>query len=155
MNNEFNLLVIILGFSSVWCLVLYIASKRSGWRTISDKYRWEGPISGLELFQRRKRPLRILSINGLGGGESSVRVYVNPTGLFLAPKLMFKPFHPNLFIPWGDIKDERAEKSVLGFKITSIRLNLIGTDGSYIEFSEDNALKLKEASQGGWNSKTV
>ena len=79
-----------------WCFVVFLVSRMSGWAVLARHYRLRDPFVG-----RRHRFQRLqLRWSNYGG---CVTVGTNADGLHLAVVFPFRPGHPPLLIPWGEV----------------------------------------------------
>lgn len=79
-----------------WCFVIWCCSWLSGWRTLARHYLLREPFHGRRHYFQRLQ----LWWSNYGG---CVAVGTNADGLYLAVLFLFRPGHPPLFIPWGDV----------------------------------------------------
>lgn len=85
-------------------------AKKSGWSALSEKYATKEPrrtIIGM------RAPVRTAFIGGFAY-QLVFRVVVARKGLFLGTAWPFSYTHPNVMIPWKDVKSAGNIKTVLG-----------------------------------------
>jgi hypothetical protein len=93
----------LLGFVVIWCLVVLLVSRVSGWHRLSGTFAAPGPPGGTRLA-------------GLSGSVGSVRyrncliAHVTELGFFLSPFAIFRMGHPTLFVPWAMVTDRQAAR---------------------------------------------
>jgi hypothetical protein len=90
-------------FPIVWCVVLALLSAISGWRSLGEHYRAEGPPP----------PGRQWLVSGSMGWvdfSGSLIVGHSDAGLHLAAFPLFRPFLPPLLIPWSAISARRRSR---------------------------------------------
>lgn len=103
MPNPLLFLLFPIGFVGIWCLVLGIISRVSGWSTLAQHYRFSGKFEGqLKRFQSAKIKF--------AGFNNCLNIGISDDGFYLAPMVLFRIFHPPLLIPWGDIQTKRVKK---------------------------------------------
>jgi hypothetical protein len=99
-------------FVTIWCVVLLLISTFSGWSTLAHRYFSPRPFTGtIYPFQSaRMKQARFMGALNMGADR---------TGLYLAPMLIFRPFHKPLLIPWSEINARPLVNDVLaGCQIT-------------------------------------
>ena len=98
-------------FLSVWCLTLWAIATFSGWRRLAQRFAEERPFLG-ETVHRGSARLGVANYSGV------LTVGVSPSGLFLLPMRIFRPFHRPLLIPWSEIQTNTPG----GERLSRIRL---------------------------------
>lgn len=102
------LVLFALAFSAVWLIAMLIISSL-GWKQLAYNYRLEGtlpPNSVRYAFQSARA----------GEGFTSPRYnscmhgWIDSSGLYLRPAMLFRIFHPMLLIRWSDIKAIKPPK---------------------------------------------
>jgi hypothetical protein len=85
-------------------IVLFmLVARLSGWTTLATFYRLSGSFSGqCWRFQSAELGWEI-------GYNNCLTVRVNPAGLYLSVFFLFRPGHPNLFIPCTEISVTRKK----------------------------------------------
>ncbi len=86
-------------FVGTWCLTLRIIAGLSGWRRLARHYAFDGRFTG-KVWRFRSARLGRMNFNG------ALTIGVDRRGLFLAPMILFRPFHRPLLIPWSEIEAE-------------------------------------------------
>jgi hypothetical protein len=84
---------------ALWLFVGFVVSRIGGWSTLAEYYRYDQPFSG-EMIRAQS------AVFGRCGYGSCINFGVNQQGLFMVPILLFRTFHPPLFIPWNEISAE-------------------------------------------------
>ncbi len=92
-------------FIGMWILVTYIISKM-GWDDLVEKFKVERKFSG------RRIGIISASINS-GNYQNAIILKYDERGFYLSPSILFRLFHPAVFIPWTEIKDVREKKIFL------------------------------------------
>lgn len=85
-------------FVSLWVLVAFISS-RFGWIHLHREFGSRAPANGKWLGWRSMR------INWMHY-RNSIVIYIDETGLYMKPMILFRLFHAPVLIPW-----ERFSKS--------------------------------------------
>ena len=96
MPPEAIVALVVIGSVAWYWFVLCLNSWLFGWWELARHYKLDGPYGG--------RKHRFQSV-GLGWGNygGCVTVGTNADGLNLAVLLPFRPGHPPLFLPWGEV----------------------------------------------------
>lgn len=86
-------------FPTIWCFVCFLISWTGGWHTLSKKY-----AAGA------RKPIGpehsgVVGQIGVASYKFTLTVNIAPDGFFLKVMPFFRPGHPPLFIPWGEITD--------------------------------------------------
>lgn len=84
---------------ALWLLVLFLAARLSGWSRMGARFGSGGPFAAAG----DRVPFASAQI-GWANYNGALEVRASPSGLYLAPILPFRPFHPPLFIPWGEVE---------------------------------------------------
>lgn len=123
-------------FIGMWTLVSFVISK-IGWSSLVDKYK----LNRVHNFKR----IGLISahINGAKYNNALI-LYTNKKGFSLKTMFFFRLFHPQIFIPWTEVKEIKS-KEVLFFKIKELTIGEphIAT----IKLQEKTFLKLDYQSQ--------
>ena len=93
-------LLFLILFPLMWCGVLWINSRLSGWNRLARHYRTDKIPSG-KLFSRVQGHIGLVSYRAV------LECTANGEGLFLRPAALFRFAHPLLFIPWTEMHDVR------------------------------------------------
>jgi hypothetical protein len=103
-------------FVGVWLLVALFISRVGGWSTLAEYYRADQPFFGT-LFRFQAASFRAGSnYNGC------LNFGANGEGLYLRPMLLFRAFHPPLFIPWSEVSAQPI-KLWLFFNFVELRFH--------------------------------
>ncbi len=87
---------LLLMFPVIWCTVLALLSMLSGWRSLGERFRAEGPPP-------EGRQWLVSGSVGWIDFSGSLVVGRSEAGLHLAAFPLFRPFHPPLLVPWSAI----------------------------------------------------
>jgi hypothetical protein len=96
-----------------WPGLLFLISRMSGWRELSENYPSPGMFDG-RMFRFQSASLRLGTNYG-----GCLNVAVNHMGLHLSLVALFRIAHPPVFIPWPDISTK--EKSGFLFRGMELR----------------------------------
>lgn len=92
-------------FIVLWCLILWIIALSGGWKKLADRYAMPGDFQG--------QILRFQSARLNWSNYSKIlRIGLSERGLYLSPIVLFRPFHPPLFIPWEEIEAEPFQRAL-------------------------------------------
>jgi hypothetical protein len=99
--TPYVVLVVVITFPIIlWCFVMAVAGRISGWIALAMKYRATKPFDG-PCWHFQHAQLRWLT-----NYSGVLTVGANSTGIYLSPMLLFRFGHPRLFIPWTDMRIE-------------------------------------------------
>lgn len=87
---------IVLAFVGIWCFVVLLLSRLSGWHRLGRAFRAQTSCTGA----------RMTALSGSIGGVSyrnCLTVHVTRAGFFMSPLVFFRLGHPVLFIPWSAV----------------------------------------------------
>jgi hypothetical protein len=101
-------------FVTLWLFVTYWVALLGGWRLLAKRFRAEGPFSG------QKWHMQSAAMRWLSHYNNALTVGANADGLFLVPFVLFRAWHPPLYIPWDEITVQN--KTRFFFKVTELRL---------------------------------
>jgi hypothetical protein len=85
------------GFPLIWSGTLGLISI-AGWRYLARNYREMRPPLGDRLPGARTVRVNLANYNGVVTGRAG------RDGLYLSVMFLFRPFHPPVLIPWGDME---------------------------------------------------
>jgi hypothetical protein len=83
-------------FVGLWVLVSYWIALVGGWRLLANRFRIQGTFRG-QTWSLQSARMRWSSYS------SVLIIGSNKTGLFIVPFILFRAWHPPLFIPWTEI----------------------------------------------------
>ena len=96
-------------FAAIWCLAMLVTSAMGGWRTLARKYAAPHSRSSEgETFRAASATMG----KGLmpANYKSCLIVNFGRNGIYMAPWVIFRFFHPALLIPWRAVKNVSDEK---------------------------------------------
>ena len=107
-------------FPLFWVAVLAFIALQ-GWRSVESAYSAtsDPPLSARRVYWGSM---------SFGGSlmspsySSCINAWISETGLWLRPSLLFRPFHPMIFIPWARMASIGSERALLLFRRTRIKL---------------------------------
>ncbi|MCX7844976.1 MAG: hypothetical protein N2507_06620, partial [Candidatus Bipolaricaulota bacterium] len=115
---------------AIWLLILRLAAQLSGWTRMSPRFGSPGPFAAVG------EPVRFASAQiGWGNYNGVLHVRVSPSGLYLAPILLFRPFHPPLFLPWGELvvlPGRRGAPELTLRSLPGVRIRFSGRAGALV-----------------------
>jgi len=135
--EPFSLLVLFLG----WIILCFFLARVGGWRQLARRYR------SRERFEGKRILMQTLRMRWMVSYGNSVHFGANARGLHISMFLFFRPFHPPLFIPWGDVKVIFSTDPFGGRYVT---LQCQGAPAAGLFLSEPLALQLAKHAGGAW-----
>jgi len=96
----FILLAVIASYVILWCGIMAVAARMSGWIALAQKYRTTGPFTGSCWHFQHAQMRWLTNYSGV------LTIGANGDGLYLSPMLLFRFGHARLFIPWTDMRME-------------------------------------------------
>ncbi|HET9282967.1 MAG TPA: hypothetical protein VFR24_13495 [Candidatus Angelobacter sp.] len=138
--NQHFYLVGPLFFIGLWILVAYFIALLSGWRLLAKRFRMQGTFPGQKWHMQNARML-------LTNYGNSLTVGADETGLFVVPFILFRAWHPALFIPWTEITAQN-KTALIFFKFVELRLG--SSESVPFKISAGLAAKLQAAAGPAW-----
>jgi len=92
-------------FVAIWCLVLFILSRVSGWSRLARRYEAHA-ISIEPVVRFASARFGVTNYNGV------LSIAADDRGFHLVPVRIFRPFHRPLYIPWSDVRAELRGKTL-------------------------------------------
>jgi hypothetical protein len=80
----------------LWMAVTYFSAFIGGWRLLAKRFRMQGTFTG-EKWNMQSARMRLSNYNGV------LTVGADNTGLFIVTFILFRAWHPPLFVPWTEI----------------------------------------------------
>ena len=103
LSKSQNLFFIIpLMYVAGWCLVMKILSLMSGWDRLCKQFAFSGIFEG---DVKRFQSMRIRWVRW----NNALDLGVNSMGVFIAPFILLRIFHPPIVIPWSEFKVEETK----------------------------------------------
>jgi hypothetical protein len=144
MHDQFNQYLPVLlpaFFVTVWVLSIYLVAAASGWRLLATRFRAQGPFTGQSWRMQFARMRWMTNYN------NALTIGADSTGLFMAPMVLFRVWHPPLFIPWTEITLVGA-RHVLFFTLIELRLG--SSERIPFKIKSELAAKLRAAAGTAW-----
>jgi hypothetical protein len=127
-------------FAAVWLFSTYWVALLGGWRLLAKKFRAAGPFSG------QKWHMQSAAMRWLSHYNSALTVGADSEGLFIVPLILFRAWHPPLFVPWAEITAQNKTQ-LFFFKMVELRLG----SSERVPFSIRPALAARLESAAGEN----
>lgn len=90
--------VFLIGFTLIWCFVVWLISHLSGWQRLAKRYAaGDRPVTGT--IYRGFRGLV-----GVAHYRQVLTLHINADGFFMETNPLFRLGHAGLFIPWSEIR---------------------------------------------------
>lgn len=105
-------------FAALYILVMYWIALVGGWRLLAKRFRLQGTFAG-ERWTGQSAAMRWLTRY-----NRVLTVGADGAGLYMAPFILFRAWHPPLFVPWSEITDVR-ETQFLFSKFVVMRLGRV------------------------------
>ncbi len=99
------------GFVAIWTLALRFIALISGWTRLAKRYSTKDRLNPYQGKKLRRKSGRL-------GGSSYKRVLIlgaNMQGVYISVNVLFRLFHPPLFIPWSEIEAEERDGVFMSF----------------------------------------
>lgn len=85
-------------FVTLWTGIYFFIAKSGGWRLLARRFRMNSSFVG-EKWSMQSAAMRFgVSYN------NCLTVGANSMGLFVQPMILFRLWHPPLFVPWSEIR---------------------------------------------------
>ena len=105
-------------FAALYTLVMYWIALVGGWRLLAKRFRLQGTFAG-EKWTGQSAAMRWLTRY-----NNVLTIGADSAGLYLSPFILFRAWHPALFVPWSEITDVR-ETRFLFSKFVVMRLGRV------------------------------
>jgi hypothetical protein len=102
-------------FVTLWVLVTYWVALVGGWRLLAKRFRATGPFSGQKWY------MQSAAMRWLSHYNNALTVGADSNGLFVVPFILFRAWHPPLFVPWAEITAQ-TKTQLLFFTMVELRL---------------------------------
>ena len=103
---------VIAAIALLFLLIGFVLSVLGGWRALAATYRAVAPPAGMPRAVRYGRV-------GVVNYNSALTAYVSSAGLYLRAIVLFRPSHPDLFVPWQAVVERRPAR-VLFFEAVEL-----------------------------------
>ena len=128
-----------------WILISTVLARVSGWAALARVYRLQDSFDG------RRWRFQTAQMRWATNYGSCLSVGVSPRGLYLAVPFLFRPTHPPLLVPWGDIVVELRQLTWF----TAVELRFRRKPGIPLRISPELAKRLAAAAGRWWPSQRV
>ncbi len=113
MQSEiWRIIISTFAFIGIWVLVIGLVSLLSGWSRLAQHYR------DFDNYQGKKLHGKFGNFGWTSYGGVLI-LGANMQGLYLSVDILFRVFHPPLFIPWSDIQTEERDGIFTSFTMLS------------------------------------
>jgi hypothetical protein len=130
-------------FVSMWVLVGYWVALVGGWRLLAKRFRLQGTFTGQRWTMQSARMRWLTQYNNV------LTVGADTSGLFMVPFVLFRAWHPPLFVPWSEITGIR-ETRLLFIKFVEMRIGRVEEIPFRIRASL--AAKIQAAAGSEWSA---
>jgi hypothetical protein len=105
-----NLAIILpIYFATLWTGISFLIAKAGGWALLAARFRLNSTFVG-EKWSMQSAAMRFgVSYN------NCLTVGANNVGLFVQPMILFRLWHPPLFVPWSEIRVSPKRKLLWDF----------------------------------------
>lgn len=120
MNSTVILIVAIVfpvAFLTLWCLVLLLLSRISGWNRLARSYSREQTRTAQDGQAYRWQSGTV----GIVGYRNCLHIGVSASGISLAVAWPLNVGHRDLFIPWNALHD-RIDKKIFWYQVTRLQV---------------------------------
>ncbi len=128
-------------FVASWTVSLYLVAAASGWRLLATRFRAQGSFTGQTWRMQFARMRWMSNYNG------ALTIGADTTGLFMVPMMVFRLWHPPLFIPWTEITLV-GTRQVLFFTLVEFRLGTL--ERVPFNIKPELAARLRSAAGASW-----
>jgi hypothetical protein len=105
-------------FVGMWIISTYWVAFMSGWRLLAKRFRLQ------ETFTGQKWKMQSARMRWFSQYNNVLTIGADTAGLFIMPFLLFRAWHPPLFLPWSEITGIRETK-FLFVKFVEMRLGRV------------------------------
>jgi hypothetical protein len=123
-------------------LSMYLVAATGGWRLLARRFRLQGDFRGQKWRMQSARLRWLCNYNGC------LTIGADETGLFMVPMLVFRAWHPPLFIPWVEISFAGSKTELFFFKLVELRLGR--SENIPFKISAELAAKIEAAAGPAW-----
>jgi len=101
MQEIYTTIIVLVSFPLLWILVIFLVGKLGSWRAISARFPFSAGMTSGERNERKSfQSIRVgvSNYSGITNFESS------SYGLHISVFILFKPGHPDILIPWQELR---------------------------------------------------
>jgi hypothetical protein len=103
-------------FVATWFGSLHLIARVGGWRDLARVYRVEMPMELARQWRNKYGKMRNAT-----GYNGCLNIGANSMGMQLSLWSLFRPAHPPLFIPWGDLTTAPAHGLFMEYVVFSFQ----------------------------------
>ena len=126
---------------TLWTFVTYWIALTAGWRLLAQRFRQQG------VFMGQRWNMQSARMRWMARYNNALTVGADETGLFLVPFILFRLWHPALFVPWVEISALDGTE-LFFFKYVELRLGR--SENVPFRIRPGLAEKLQAAAGKGW-----
>ena len=133
--------------------ILYAGSRLSGWNRLAGYYpgqnRYQGDwISQPDSDGRDSGGVDVYLNNNLS--EGAIRLGADAEGLYLSMSIVFRLFHPPLFVPWSDVRSEWIQGAPWSRKKNVLRITFAALPEIPLDVDRHIAREMQKLAEGRW-----
>ncbi len=131
MNPYVIVPLFIICFALLWTGVIGLIAVLGGWRSLAAAY----PLPARTLGEGRRFGMQSMRLGFLGNYNSVLAITVYRDGVVLVPIMLFKAFHPPVFIPFTAMAGAKRGKFILhwvSFRAGKKNIRITGSSASGI-----------------------
>ncbi len=135
-------------FAAIWCGILVLMGRMSGWHALAMRYRRENQFDGSRWCMQEVPMGRA----PLGRGRQIylwMTVGANADGLYLSVPRFARLGHPNLFIPWSETSSRSSVENWMGYQWRYFDVWFPHVPGAYVRFEKKLARRINDAAFPG------
>jgi hypothetical protein len=140
-TNQYFLYILPFYFIALWVGVTYWIALIGGWRLLAKRFRMQGTFSGQKWNMQNAR------MRALSRYNNALTVGADDSGLFIVPFILFRAWHPALFVPWTEITVTQGTE-LFFFKF--VELHLGRSEQVPFRIRPTLAAKIEAAAGPGW-----
>jgi hypothetical protein len=137
-----HLQVLLAAGIGLWILISTVIARVSGWAALARIYRLQDSFDG------RRWHFQTAQMRWATNYGSCLTLGVSPRGLYLAVPFLFRPTHPPLLVPWGDIAVDLRQLTWF----TAVEFRFRRVPGIPLRISPGLASRLAAAAGRWWPS---
>ena len=128
-------------FVALWIVAGYWIALVGGWRLLAKRFRMQ------ETFAGEKWHMQSASMRYLSNYNNVLTVGADNAGLFIVPFILFRAWHPPLFVPWTEITVSNTTQL---FFFKYVVLSLGRSEEIPFRIRPKLAAKIEAAAGSGW-----
>lgn len=127
--------------------ILYLGSRLSGWHQVARCYPAFNSYQG-EWIGRDLEAMAVRFNNA--DSENAIHLGADRQGLYFSMGIMFRPFHPPIFVPWNDVTGMGIKEVPWLKKMNLIKFTFELIPDIPVYVDTDTAREIEKLSQGRW-----